>query len=111
MNNIEEIFNNININDDFIKTIDEEIELLKCYILNSIKENVFDDNYFTIQPNEYINSIEEYEKIKLFFEKNPNYLFQNLIQKLDNYIDIKNHFNFNFINKIIVKYINQLNYD
>jgi hypothetical protein len=106
MNNIEDLFNNINIDDNFIKIIDEEIELVKSYILNSIEENVFDDNYLSIQPNEYINSNEEYEKIKLFFEKNPNYLFQNLIQKLENFIDTKNHFN--FINKIINKYLSYL---
>jgi hypothetical protein len=111
MEDFENIFNNMSINDNIQKIINEEIELLKCYILNSINENVYDDNYFSIEPNEYILSNNEYQKIKLFFENNPDYLFQNLIKKLDDFINTKNHFIFNFINKIINKYISQLNFD
>jgi hypothetical protein len=106
MDDINNLFDNFIIEDNFLTTINEEIELLKMYIFNSIDENVFDIDFLSLEPNDYITSNEEYEKIKSFFEKNPDYLFQNLLKKLENLIDIKIYFN--FINDIVIKYLSYL---
>jgi hypothetical protein len=104
MNDINFILDNLTINDDISKIMNEEVELLKQYILNCIEENKYDEYFFTIQPNDYIVSIEEYEKIIYFINNNENYLFDKLIDKLKDVIDINNFYHKKLIKNIIEKY-------